>query len=136
MGMGYWAFRLAICFGAPRLPACRLITIRAISNLRVLHHLLAFFELDEGFLPTRAKAFRLPPTLPLAEVVRRPHAIDFDVKDRLDRILDVGLGRLRMHAKRQGLLERPRGLDTKFSGFQGRSTRAGRWQGRHLELKE
>src|SRR5260370_31748319 len=58
----------------------------------VIDRLLAVLQRHVRFLPGRLAAFMPSPPGHLAEVVGRVHSINLDLKDRLDRVLNLRLG--------------------------------------------
>src|ERR1051326_6039008 len=73
------------------------------DRFSIIHRLLALFERHVRLLPGWLATFVPTAARHFAEIVRRTHLINLNLKNRLDRALDLRFGRPAIDAKRQQL---------------------------------
>src|SRR3984885_16324167 len=74
----------------------------ALHRVDVVGHLLALLQANVSLLPVGAETGELAPAALLAQEVGGTHAPYLHLEQRLDRLLDLGLGCIRGHIKDQG----------------------------------
>src|SRR5947207_11470429 len=77
--------------------------VTALDCFAVINWLLALLERDEGLLPRGLASFMPAAPGHLAEILRGAHVINFHLKDSLDRVLNLRLGRTSIDTERQQL---------------------------------
>src|SRR5262245_23358974 len=80
------------------------IVVSLLRLLEELDRLLALLQDDEGLLPVGPTAGVAPLALHLAVHARNPDVLNLALEQRLDRLLDLGLGRVAVHLEHERLL--------------------------------
>src|ERR1700677_1039516 len=76
----------------------------ALHRVDVVGHLLALLQANVSLLPVGAETGELAPATLLAQEIGGTHAPYLHLEQRLDRLLDLGLGCVRSHVKNQRAL--------------------------------